>query len=202
MIPTQRSVVARLRKRTLDDGWREVSLWRATRIKEFPRNAVMDGKMFSPARHIRWLCILPVNFVEQTSCCSSSYVLWFPSPVKFGIAIVLQCNTSAQSVSYKYSIPIVKREALGFSVLRIWPFLLFGFRTQKLRFFGFGVFCGFFFYHLFYFSVSAKILDSLVIRCGFRFFSLAFKRFLFDNFDLYLYVPQQCARLSPPFPSS
>ena len=34
--PTNRSVVARQRYKSLDGGWREDSLWRATRIREFP----------------------------------------------------------------------------------------------------------------------------------------------------------------------
>ena len=42
--PTQRSVFARLRYRSLDGGWIDVSLWRATRIRVFPKNAVIDKK--------------------------------------------------------------------------------------------------------------------------------------------------------------
>ena len=41
---------------------------------------------------------------------------------------------------------LLRRGALGFLVLRIWPkivlFVFFGFRSYKLRFFGFGVSCG------------------------------------------------------------
>ena len=51
-IPTQRSVIARLRYSSLDGGCVEVSLCRATRISVFPRNAAMDRKMLKAERKV------------------------------------------------------------------------------------------------------------------------------------------------------
>ena len=54
MIPTQRSVIARLRYRSLDGGLSEAdSLRRASRIRAFHKNAVMDRKIFSVTKKIR-----------------------------------------------------------------------------------------------------------------------------------------------------
>ena len=57
----------------------------------------------------------------------------------------------------------LRRGALGFSVLRIWPISRSVFRfshTQKLQFFSFGIFCGLWFLLLLSigFRFSAKIL--------------------------------------------
>ena len=65
MIPTKRSVIARLRSRSLEGGWSEDSLRRATRIRVFPRNAVMDRKVFSTKRTISSSWTLAVTFAEQ-----------------------------------------------------------------------------------------------------------------------------------------
>ena len=43
-LPTNRSVVARQQYKSFDGGWREDILWSATKIREFPRNAVMGKK--------------------------------------------------------------------------------------------------------------------------------------------------------------
>ena len=45
--PTNRSVVARQRYKSLDGGWREDSLWRVARKREFPRVAVIEKRMFT-----------------------------------------------------------------------------------------------------------------------------------------------------------
>ena len=65
MIPTKRSVIARLRSRSLEGGWSEDSLCRATRIRVFPRNAVMDRKVFSTKRTISSSWTLAATFAEQ-----------------------------------------------------------------------------------------------------------------------------------------
>ena len=71
----------------------------------------------------------------------------------------------------------LRRGALGFSVLWIGQFLdrFFGFHTQKLRFFTFGVFCGlrFFIFLSSGFRFSTKILAVFWIRdpMCFQFFS-------------------------------
>ena len=65
MIPTKRSVIARLRSRSLEGGWSEDSLYRATRIRVFPRNAVMDRKVFSTERTISSSWTLAVTLAEQ-----------------------------------------------------------------------------------------------------------------------------------------
>ena len=57
MTPTQRSEIARFRYRSLDGGWSEVSLCRATRIRVFPRNAVMERKIFSTDNKLSTLWI-------------------------------------------------------------------------------------------------------------------------------------------------
>ena len=84
MIPTQRSVIARLRYRSLDGGWSEVSLCRATRIRVFPRNAVTEKKIFRAERNISSLSTPLTNSAEQHS---SWTVLWFSSSVRFSRAI-------------------------------------------------------------------------------------------------------------------
>ena len=78
---------------------------------------------------------------------------------------------------------------IGFLVLRFWPFLdrFFGFCTQKLRFFGFVVHCGWriFPFLNIWFSVSAKNTDGFSdlisdTVSGFSLFDLFGFRFLFD----------------------
>ena len=63
--PTQRSVTARLRSKSLDGGCSEDSLRRATKNKKFPRNAVMDRKAFKTAINVNWPCIAVGMSVEQ-----------------------------------------------------------------------------------------------------------------------------------------
>ena len=79
-IPTQRSVIARLRYSSLDGGCVEVSLCRATRISVFPRNAAMDRKMLKAERKVSWPCNPPVTVSEQNS---SSTTIWFSFSVTF-----------------------------------------------------------------------------------------------------------------------
>lgn len=52
--PTQRSVLARQRNNSFDDGWKELSFSRALRITIFQRNAVRAKQMFNPARNMCW----------------------------------------------------------------------------------------------------------------------------------------------------
>ena len=68
IIPTHRSVDARVRNKSLDGAWSEDSLWRATRISAFPRNAVMDRKLFITERHISWLWFPPA--ISGAQACS------------------------------------------------------------------------------------------------------------------------------------
>ena len=69
-MPTQRSVAARLRNKSLDGGWSDDSLWRATRIRVFPRNATIDNKIFKAETHISWFCVPSLISAEQKN---SSY---------------------------------------------------------------------------------------------------------------------------------
>ena len=55
------------RYKSLDDGWREDSLWRATRIGEFPRIAVMERKTLAVDKYIDCCCNPRNEFGEQTS---------------------------------------------------------------------------------------------------------------------------------------
>ena len=48
--PTQRSVTAKHRNRRFVGGWREVCLWRDTRIRTLPSDAKTDRNMFKTAR--------------------------------------------------------------------------------------------------------------------------------------------------------
>ena len=50
--PTQRSVTAKHRNRSFVGGWREVSLWRETRIRTLPNDATMDRNMFRAGRNL------------------------------------------------------------------------------------------------------------------------------------------------------
>ena len=58
-------------------------------MRVFPRNAVMDRKMFSTERKISCLCIPFTIAAEQNS---SSYDVWPSSSVKFAVVILLQCK--------------------------------------------------------------------------------------------------------------
>ena len=91
-IPTQRSVIARLRYMYLKekDGRSEDSLCSATRIRIFPKNALIDRNIFTTARKINW----PYSFIEDTSkqnCSKPTF--WCSSPVKFvSAAMSVQCQ--------------------------------------------------------------------------------------------------------------
>ena len=63
--PTQRSVAARLRYKSLDGGCRDVTFLRASRIRVLPRNAVTHRTVFSTNRKINWFCIPLVDSNEQ-----------------------------------------------------------------------------------------------------------------------------------------
>ena len=117
MMPTQRSVVAKLRNRSLDGGWSEDSLWRAIRIKVFPRKAVIDIKMFSAERTINWLCIPPINSGEQTS---SKYDFCFSSSVRFVFGILFSRRDQMRWLSFniKFRIDVHSNETY---VLKIGP---------------------------------------------------------------------------------
>ena len=52
--PTNRSVVARQRYKSLDGAWMEDILWSATKIREFPRNAVREKKMLAADKRKYW----------------------------------------------------------------------------------------------------------------------------------------------------
>ena len=64
--PTQTSAIVKLRSKSLDGGWSEDSLWRATRIRAFPRNVVMDGKPLKIETNVNWPCIPAVILGERT----------------------------------------------------------------------------------------------------------------------------------------
>ena len=92
MIPTQRSVIARLRYRSLDGEWIDVSLWRATRIRAFPKNAVMDKKALMTERKMSSPCTSPVNSAEHKN---SATVCRLSPLVKFCISkTFLRCGYS------------------------------------------------------------------------------------------------------------
>ena len=95
MIPTQRSVIARLRYKSLDGRWSEVSMCRATRIRVFPRNAVMDRKIFRDERKISSPSTPLINSTEQYS---SAIVFLFSYSVKFVGAIFLSREVRASFI--------------------------------------------------------------------------------------------------------
>ena len=65
--PTNRSVVSRQLNMSLDGGWREDSLSRATRVGEFSRNALMERKMLAADKYIDCCCNPRSEYGEQTS---------------------------------------------------------------------------------------------------------------------------------------
>ena len=71
--PTNRSVVSRQLYMSLDGGWREDCLSRATRVGEFSRNALMERKMLTADKYIDCCCNPRSEYGEQTSstnvCC-------------------------------------------------------------------------------------------------------------------------------------
>ena len=90
MIPTQRSVIARLRYKNLDGGGSEDTLCRASRTKVFPRSAVMERNMFRVDRIFSSLSTFGLYCGEQES---AFYIFWSTSSVKFvASAISLQCK--------------------------------------------------------------------------------------------------------------
>ena len=102
MIPTKRSVIARLRSRSLEGGWSEDSLCRATRIRVFPRNAVMDRKVLSTKRTISSSWTLAVT----SATCAEQY----KSLIVFslvGTAIFLHWCWAVRASDYKIYVYIV-----------------------------------------------------------------------------------------------
>ena len=101
-IPTQRSVIARLRYRYLEakGGRSEDSLCSATRIRVFPKNALIDRNIFTTARKINW----PHSFTENTSkqnCSKPTF--WCSSSVKFvSAAMSVQCQKERKDMCLVY----------------------------------------------------------------------------------------------------
>ena len=83
--PTNRSLVARQRYKSLDGGWREDTLWSATKIREFPRNAVREKKMMIADRRNEYCSNSPAKDEEHTS--SSNVFTCVPSPIEFAAAL-------------------------------------------------------------------------------------------------------------------
>ena len=82
---------------------------------------------------------------------------------------------------------VAERGGIGFLVLRFWPFLdrFFGFCTQKLRFFGFGVHCGWriFRFLAFGFRFPRKILTGFQIWYPIRFPIFPYLTYLGSGFS-------------------
>ena len=97
--PTNRSVVARQRYKSLDGAWMEDILWSATKIREFPRNAVREKKMLTADKSKEYCCNWPAKEEEHTS--SSNVFICAPSPVDFVTVITLQ---TFQILSFKLSV--------------------------------------------------------------------------------------------------
>ena len=97
--PTNRSVVARQRYKSLDGAWMEDILWSATKIREFPRNAVREKKMLTADKSKEYCCNWPAKEEEQTS--SSNVFICVPSPVDFVAVITLQ---TFQILSFRLSV--------------------------------------------------------------------------------------------------
>ena len=95
MVPTQKSVTARLRYRSLDGGWSEVSLCKATRIRVFPRTAVIDRKILTIERKISSPCTSAVNSAEQDS---TTIVFWFSPSVKLFSVILCALQLRARYI--------------------------------------------------------------------------------------------------------
>ena len=83
MRPTQRSVLARQRNRSLDDTWRVVTVGRATMTRTFPKTAVMAIKILSVERNM-FRCVLLSH--EQKKCRVDE---WFPSSATSAIPVFL-----------------------------------------------------------------------------------------------------------------
>ena len=85
---TNRSVVARLRYNSLDGRWREDFLWRATRMTEFPRNAVTERRMLTAAKETILGWGQPAKGLEGEHISSNVFVC-VPHLVKFVVDIIL-----------------------------------------------------------------------------------------------------------------
>ena len=84
--PTNKSVVARLRYKSLDGGWRDDSLLRATRIRKFPRNAVMERKMLIAEKEIDCCWNPTTKEGEHSNTLNPS----IPPTVEFVVVIIVQ----------------------------------------------------------------------------------------------------------------
>ena len=49
-ILTNRSVVAKQRRKSLDGGWREDTLRRATSMRKFPKNDISERRMWTAVK--------------------------------------------------------------------------------------------------------------------------------------------------------
>ena len=86
--PNNRSVVARQRYRSLDGGCKEDSMWRATRIREFPENAVMKRRMLTAKKQIDDYCWSPPTKEGEHSSSWNDFV-WLLPLLKFVVDIIL-----------------------------------------------------------------------------------------------------------------
>ena len=86
--PTNRSVVAKQRYRSLDGGCREDSLQRETRMREFPKNAVMERRMSTATKQIDSCCWSPPTKEGEHSSSWNDFV-WLPPLLKFVGHIIL-----------------------------------------------------------------------------------------------------------------
>ena len=116
--PTNRSVVSRQLYMSLDGGWREDSLSRATRVGEFSRNALMERKMLTADKYIDCCCNPRSEYGEQTS---STNVCCIPLRVIFVVVFfaarsneqwsAFPANCSKKCLSYRHllSFTLLKR---------------------------------------------------------------------------------------------
>ena len=100
--PTQRSVVVRVQSKCLDGGWSEDSLRRATKIRAFSRNAVMDRKEFKTEINVNWCVSAIILSGEQNNCSRRLKVFCFSSPEAFTPAITVQYSSWSLLLSISY----------------------------------------------------------------------------------------------------
>ena len=93
------TAAARQRSKSLDGGWSEDSLWRAIRIRAFPRNAVMDRKVFKTEINVNWPYDPGSKSGQQIN---SPTTFSCPSPVKFCAAIP-KCKISVCSLATSWN---------------------------------------------------------------------------------------------------
>ena len=110
-------------------------VYRATRIRVFPRNATIEKKTFVAERKISSLCTPLVDSAEQDS---SRHVFWVSCYVKFLSSTIfawlcdttIQCNTRFSSVfisfnvGYVFSRQLIMRINLIFFAVILIPFIM------------------------------------------------------------------------------